>query len=522
MILPRADDALIEKLGQLESAGNLQLGLQLLVTQALPPEALIAVAVALYRNGSSAIPFLIAQQLLQANIDNWILRTISAHLGLRLNQPGAVASIDGLSALLARESSATRRSARDFLAPFLASDALAAFRDRRNGSLRELAKLWAAVEPATMQRLAASLPNRQPSLAFLRAPPAHPHLLDFEGPPAGAPHPARKVVLAIREKWIPGDPNSREHEVPIRIAAAMEAYGWQPIRYHLRSFDHPATVTEDYRNIASLCRESRPDLVILDEFQPARDGNGAPGEVIRALKLEQPDLRILGLYLDPWIQDQWNDIEAAVGILDGFWSIIPTLLWQRPAFRGRTLFAPLPHADSYSPQGPLRPELAFRGGVQYSNWYRAFWLAAIADAGLPLRVKVSNHAREALSGLDGYRAYLQETATMGATLNFSLRSDGNPTLTARTFEIPSVGALLVQERSDDVDLYFVPGRHYLRFETLTDLADIVHLLRTQPDIAETIRRAGADFFQERYAGTKIISYLDNFAFHRTAGAAAAA
>jgi hypothetical protein len=522
MILPRADDALIEKLGQLESIGDLQSGLQLLVTQALPPDALIGVAVALYRNGGSAIPFLIAQQLLQANIDNWILHTISAHLGLRLNQPTAATSVERLSALLAGESAAVRQSVRNFLAPFLANDAIAALHDGRSIFLRALAQLWAAVEPEKMRCLATPTPGCQPSLRVLSVPSEHPRLLKLEGLPAGAPRRPRKVVLAIRGRWIPGDPNSREHDVPLRIAAAMEAYGWQPICYHLRSFHHPGTVTEDYRNIASLCRDSDADLVVIDEFQPARAGNDAPGAIMRALKRDQPKLRAIGLYLDPWLQDQWNDIEAAVGVLDGFWSPVPTTLWQRPAFKGKMLFVPLPHTVSCSPQGSLRPELAFRGGVQYSNWYRTFWLTAIADAGLPLRSMVSNHRREFLTGLDGYRAYLRESATMGATLNFALRSDGIPTITGRTFEIPAVGGLLVQERSDDIDCYFVPGRHYLRFETLSDLADIVHLLRTEPDIAETIRRAGSDFFQERYGDQKLMSYLDNFAFHRITGEAVAA
>jgi hypothetical protein len=370
-----------------------------------------------------------------------------------------------------------------------------------------------------MQRLEPPPPHHRPDLTRFREPPDSSRLLRFQSPPAGAPRLPRKAVLAIRRLWLPEQPGSREHEIPVRLAAAMSDYGWQPLRYHLRSFDRQATVTEDYRAIAALCRESDADILILDEFWPTRGGNTAPGEILRALKRERPGLRLVGLYLDPWVPEHWDAIEEGADILDCFWAPLVTALWQRPAFRDKTLFAPVPFGGD-AQHAPLRPELAFSGGVQYGNWYRAFWLTAMGDAVLPLRVEVSSHLSEGLNALDGYRAYLQRLGTMGVVLNFSRRSNGSTILTGRTYEVPATGGLLVQERSDDIDLFFVAGRHYLRFETMTDLADIVDLLRTEPERAESIRRAGADFFRENYADDKVIGYLDHFLFHRLARAVA--
>src|ERR1700692_2642680 len=69
-----SDHSLIDELGRLERAGDLAAGLRLLAQRALPPEGLMVVATLLYRNGLSALPFVIAEQLLQAGEENWVLR----------------------------------------------------------------------------------------------------------------------------------------------------------------------------------------------------------------------------------------------------------------------------------------------------------------------------------------------------------------------------------------------------------------------------------------------------------------
>lgn len=186
------------------------------------------------------------------------------------------------------------------------------------------------------------------------------------------------------------------------------------------------------------------------------------------------------------------------------------------------MFATWPHGGSYPPPPPLQPILSFGGGVQLSNWDRAFWLAALAEAQLPVRTAVSDHAGDKLGALESYRAYMLKAATGDAVLNFSRRLNGLHTLTGRTFETLATGGLLVQERSDDIDPFFVANRHYLRFETLTDLVDICHLLRAEPGRAEDIRRDGAAFFRERYSDERLIAYLDHALFHHHADERAAA
>ncbi len=511
-----ADEALIDELVRLERAGDLVGALRLLRSHALSPQDLMTIGVALYRHELSWLPFAIARQLLDAGFENWLLYALSAHLGLRIGQSDAAdASADRLEKLLAQADAAEREKARAFLDFCLTRDIVAVFHRGEREKLCAYARLWTIVDPATMQRFALPGPQGRSDPARFLEPAGDERLFHFEAPPADVKRIARKAVLAARRYWYVGRPVSREQDIPVRIAAAMTEYGWPTIRCDLRSFGHRATVTKDYEAIAAQCRRIDADLLVIDEFQPRRLGNTAPGEIVRALKRDLPGLRVVGLYLDPWEPEQFDDIEAGAEIVDAVWSPVVTALWQRPAFRGKTLFFPMPHGGSYTPAVQRRPGLEFHGGVQSSNWDRAFWLEAIAQAGIPLQTTVSTHANDHLDALESYRAYLRKLGGAEASVNFARRGNGIHihTLTARTFEVPAAGGLLVQERSDDIDRFLVAGRHYLRFEALADLADIAALIRAAPDRIDAVRREGAAFFRARYADDRIVAYLDNALFH---------
>lgn len=299
--MPLAQDELVEKLAQLESAGDLNAGLRLLSTQQLAPDALAALVFALYRRDLSALAFVIVQTLLDNGIELWLLRAISAHLAFRLGQADAGAkSLARLIELFADAGPEQRRNLSSLLDPFLPRDAVYAAHCSNHALTRALGLLWAVADPDTTRRFALPPPHRQPDIARFRQPGDETKLHRYDVPPGGAPRLTRKAVVAIRHLWFPDQPASREHDVPARIEAAIEAYGWRALRHDLRSLQNPAIVAQDYAAIAALCRDSEADLVILDEFQPNRGAN-ASGEIIRALRRERPQLKIVGLYMDPWV-----------------------------------------------------------------------------------------------------------------------------------------------------------------------------------------------------------------------------
>ena len=81
--------------------------------------------------------------------------------------------------------------------------------------------------------------------------------------------------------------------------------------------------------------------------------------------------------------------------------------------------------------------------MQYTNWNRALWAAAISEAALMLRIHISEHQEERLNALASSRAYMLRSATGEALLSFARRSNGTHILTSRTFETLATGSLLI-------------------------------------------------------------------------------
>ena len=520
--VPSADETLINELARLERAGDIPAAFRLLGSQPLTPDSLAAIAIALYRRDLSALAFIIVHKLLEAGIENWMLCAIAAHLSIRLGQGDHIGpNIARLTQLLAGADAAQRTAARSLLDPFLPRDAVMAFHNGNHGLTSAYTRLWGAIDPATLARLSPPPAVHVPDFARILRPDDGTKLLHLEAPLGGMPRTKRRAVLGIRHRWSPEQPHSREHDMPARYELALATYGWQARRHDLRSFENAAILAEDFSALAALCRDGAADLLILDDFQPQRGGHAA-GEIIGRLRQQMPALKIVSLYLDPWQPERWDDMVAGAALLDAIWSPVVTPVWQRPAFSAKTLFLPFPHGGLYPSPQRLDPHFRFSGGVQYTNWDRALWAAAITEAGLPLRIDVSEHQEDHLDALASFRAYMLRSATGEAVLNFARRSNGTHILTSRTFETLATGSLLIQERCDDIDLFFVAGRHYLRFETLTDLFDIAALLKSEPERAEAVRREGAAFLAERYSDAKLIAYLDRFLFHREAAARSAA
>jgi hypothetical protein len=516
--MAQPDNALIDRLAQQERAGDINGALSVLNGSGLTPAGFATVALSLYRRNLAIVPFILAEKLIASGFDNWALHVLAAQIGPRVDRRELAAkSLARLSQLFANASDADRRALRDLLDPALPFDAASGINLGDYARVKALMPLWTLAEPDAARRFAQPPAGREPDVARFHQQGDPTRLYQYATPPTGVPRVARTVIIGMRHLWMPGVPTSREHDLPPRIAEAFERYGWKTVRHDLRGFDDPSLV-EDYQALAALCRAHDADVLLLDDFMPSR-GRGATGEIIQAVRHELPRLRVMGAYFDPWQPHEWDDMEAGAALLDCAWTNIPTGVWKRPALAERTLFLAIPHGGEYPIAPPVQPGFRFAGGVQYSNWDRAFWLAALNDSGLLTSNVMSKHAKDDLHPLASYRAYMmRQAASPHASISLARRANGLSTITGRTSETLATGNLLIQERSDDIDGFFVANRHYLRFETITDLHDIAHLIRTEPDYVEAIRQEGAAFFRERYSDERMASYFDYFLFHRARGA----
>jgi len=320
----------------------------------------------------------------------------------------------------------------------------------------------------------------------------------------------RRVMIALRARVFPQDPQSRAFEVGPLLQSAAESYGWDAMLFGMEWF---ARMAEDFAQLETAARAFRPDVLIVDEqVVQVADGRALRSQTISTLRAALPGLKVVGLHLDPWSVDHRQLVDSA-GDVDLAWTFAPDLqVWRDPAFAGKVLTAPLPYPILDRPQQQLEPALGFHGSIASYNWHRWLWLAAAERMGLKVGTSVTHHKSDSLAPQDSFRRYLETLSAHGAVLNFGMRSDLSIALTGRTFEVLAAGALLIQEATPELDRFLVAGEHYLPFTTLADLRAIADFVSSKPSEARAIAACGNAFFRTRYAPHRIMSYLDKALF----------
>lgn len=336
---------------------------------------------------------------------------------------------------------------------------------------------------------------------------ARARLIDFRGPPDGAPRSRRRVIVAFRELFFPHIPGSRLFEQGPTMVHAMNAYGWDTSFIGMK-FNRKEE--EDLRLIADSCLREQPDILVIDAviFHFPRCV-----ELVRRLRESLPKLKIVGVYFDAWPLSA-ERLKNAAQFQEVMWSPSPDHeAWGHPEFNGKLYFAPLTRGGDYGgPILPLQSRMSFVGGVAGYNWHRALWISAMKSEGLPVDSHMSSFMTDGMTPEESYLTYMRRLADSRCSLNFSMRQNTAYAITARTFEILAVGTLLVQERCPEMDCYFIEGEHYLGFSNFAELRGIARFIQEQPREAERIRRQGNAFFREHYLDDKLLGYLEHMLY----------
>jgi hypothetical protein len=143
------------------------------------------------------------------------------------------------------------------------------------------------------------------------------------------------------------------------------------------------------------------------------------------------------------------------------------------------------------------PRACFIGSIHDGAMPRVVWWAETARAGLPLDfIETIHHPGQELSDLD----YINVLRRYQLSLTLSTRKSGAKIFTGRVFDVPLVGGVLLEEHSFDTRYFLQPGVHYVPFETLPDLADLIpEMLADAPRRAQMIEAARA-FVARYYTG----------------------
>ncbi len=341
-------------------------------------------------------------------------------------------------------------------------------------------------------------------------------LLTFERPPKDGRR-SRSVVVAVSERFHPANPQSRLLDIGPLIVAALDGYGWKTAFYGLQSLSDRPLIQRDWDALLRLCRDHQAEAVFIQEFLPDTISPDDLASFTSALRRACPGLQVVALYFDPWDRQRWPAIRAAAEVVDRIWAPWPSLaLWSGETLREKVMFLPIPHEGLGGYSGPSRSRgmiLSFVGGVDSANWPRAFWLSSLKKAGVPLRVTITQRRDNQMPPLESHRAYMKSLGAAGCALNFSRRLDGSKILTGRTFEAILAGALLVQERTEDVDYYFTSNEHYLEFSTVGDIIQINEMIRREPEKIMEMRWRAFRHYQAHYSGAQIAACLDKLLFY---------
>ncbi|MBF0162733.1 MAG: glycosyltransferase family 1 protein [Magnetococcales bacterium] len=334
-------------------------------------------------------------------------------------------------------------------------------------------------------------------------------LLHYPLPPPGKIQ-MRRVLVVLREFIFPDKSWSRPYDYGPRIVAAMNAYGWHTTFYPLKGVDLVAEAQE----IVEACRQQDVELLVLDDdimmkVTPLRS------HLIAQLRQALPSLKIVSILMDAWEPDA-NSLRESIALVDRVWTVdAPSRpVWRDPAIAPKMLHLPVPAlAENYfAPSQPLTKEPRFFGSISGFNWHRAFWMVAFEHARLPVKSQVATHQTDHLPALESYTHYMRGLAEATCCINLTMRANQHCIVTGRSFETPHSGALLLQERSQDMYHFFVPGEHYLEFSTLPELAALIRFVQEHPAEAEVVRQQGHAFVKERYSDEKLIGYLDKALF----------
>lgn len=327
-------------------------------------------------------------------------------------------------------------------------------------------------------------------------------------PPADAPRVPRRAVVA----WPKGHRGWGN-----RNATTLSRYGWQAEQYDpLLELDK----ADDYcRGLVELCRQKKVELVLIEFFgagtQWLLDRIDIYKGLIAQLRQDNPDIKVGGVMVDVHGGREQLILEKMADHIDVLWSYLtyPLPHYANPTWEKKVLRTWVPYCDGNTgtPDRSLLPQLLFDATIHAGSWSRVFWVAATDRLGLPITKHVNQFTYDSASykqsPLDDYAAYMRRLGDATCCLLYSDFS-----VHGRTFEVPLMGSLLVQEEAIGMRGFFIPGEHFLEFSSIAELAGLVHFIRDHREEAEEVRRAGNAYARERYNDYRLVAELDKKLF----------
>lgn len=295
-------------------------------------------------------------------------------------------------------------------------------------------------------------------------------------------------------------PNSRKSEIGYRIKKAISSQGWAVSLLPIQEVHHYSSPEKN-------------DFALIDVFT---FHNMAPDNICSVLsRLRNYFRKIILFDVDVWAGRFDSMLQAISGHVDYIWGF--TADWKltgEQCFQGRSIA--FPYFGGFDHLSTIIDatldwntcSFNFTGSVQSYNINRIYWILEFMHRNVPIEVNITHPlVDDGLEPDQSQQQYAQEVATTHAAINLISRGDGSRPATGRSFEVPSLNRLLIQESCPVFHRYFVEGEHFFEFSDIEQLSTIIEFLRSHPKTAQTICSQGHQFYREHYSCRKLVEHL---------------
>ena len=312
-------------------------------------------------------------------------------------------------------------------------------------------------------------------------------------------------VLFVRRYAYFNNP-ARQHESQDRLTRAARDRGL--IVHEMNATALPGPATDGY--VAALRQTIEafaPQVIIYDElFMSGVSAQPGHGEAIASLledERRRRGVRVVKAYTDAWYVATYTP-ENLFKHLGRAYDLVqhchPAILDRGTDAEKAAVFCyPVPHfVPTPTVEAGTVPRAGFVGSATLINISRLVWWAECACAGVPLDfIEGPVHPTEQqISDLD----YANLLRAYQLAVNFTERPTGARILTGRALEAPLVGSALVEEDGPDTRYFMSPGVHYVPYETLPDLCEIVPALLADAPRRRQLAAAGQAWTSRYFTG----------------------
>jgi hypothetical protein len=144
----------------------------------------------------------------------------------------------------------------------------------------------------------------------------------------------------------------------------------------------------------------------------------------------------------------------------------------------------------------IDPHALFVGSITNTPaMMRMPWIAALADAKTPMVIHDGD--RQATKALS-HEAYALAMRKAAMTYSLSSRNRNRSTIIGRQWEAIQSGTLLLEEGGSPLNEFFMPFRHYVPFENLSEAVAFTHYFLENRAARDDIARRATKFRRRHY------------------------